>query len=197
MIYNREDNDATLPDLSPQGVATSVGIPANTWQCVEQHLGKDGTIETWLNGDAIAGLTVKSGVANPNDSGWIRTPYTPSISGVYWGWESYGSAANTFWYDDVAVAATRVGCAVSGAANPAPVSSTTAGAKPTTTAKPTTLTTTTVAKPPATTSAAPAPAPTCTAAKYAQCGGIGFTGCTSCASGTTCQVNGPYYSQCL
>ena len=26
----------------------------------------------------------------------------------------------------------------------------------------------------------------CSAAKFAQCGGIGFTGCTSCAAGSTC-----------
>ncbi|KAF9482636.1 CEL4b mannanase [Pholiota conissans] len=32
---------------------------------------------------------------------------------------------------------------------------------------------------------------------YGQCGGIGFTGDTTCASGTTCQVENPYYSQCL
>ncbi|KAF8436661.1 cellobiohydrolaseI [Terfezia claveryi] len=31
---------------------------------------------------------------------------------------------------------------------------------------------------------------------YGQCGGIGWTGPTTCASGT-CQVSNPYYSQCL
>jgi hypothetical protein len=41
------------------------------------------------------------------------------------------------------------------------------------------------------------PVATCTAAKYAQCGGTGFTGCTVCASGSTCQVQNAYYSQCL
>ncbi|RYC55902.1 hypothetical protein CHU98_g10316 [Xylaria longipes] len=35
----------------------------------------------------------------------------------------------------------------------------------------------------------------CAAALYAQCGGIGYTGCTSCASGT-CNVLNEYYSQC-
>jgi len=37
----------------------------------------------------------------------------------------------------------------------------------------------------------------CSAAKYAQCGGIGYSGCTTCASGSTCTVSNPYYSQCL
>jgi len=36
-----------------------------------------------------------------------------------------------------------------------------------------------------------------TAALYGQCGGIGWTGPTACASGSTCQVGNAYYSQCL
>ncbi|KAJ3006091.1 hypothetical protein HKX48_000305, partial [Thoreauomyces humboldtii] len=35
------------------------------------------------------------------------------------------------------------------------------------------------------------------AAKYAQCGGQGFTGATCCQTGSTCKVNNAYYSQCL
>jgi len=50
---------------------------------------------------------------------------------------------------------------------------------------------------------APTPTPTpgtpggCTANKWDQCGGIGFTGCTTCVSGTTCRKQNDYYSQCL
>jgi len=40
-------------------------------------------------------------------------------------------------------------------------------------------------------------APTATAAKYGQCGGIGWTGATVCAAGSTCKASGAYYSQCL
>ena len=36
-----------------------------------------------------------------------------------------------------------------------------------------------------------------TAAHYAQCGGIGYTGPTACASPYTCTYSNPYYSQCL
>ncbi|KAK7462160.1 hypothetical protein VKT23_007762 [Stygiomarasmius scandens] len=32
---------------------------------------------------------------------------------------------------------------------------------------------------------------------WGQCGGIGWTGATSCVSGSSCQVVNPYYSQCL
>ncbi|KAK4213908.1 family 45 putative glycoside hydrolase [Rhypophila decipiens] len=37
----------------------------------------------------------------------------------------------------------------------------------------------------------------CTAQKYAQCGGTGFSGCTTCAAGSTCTVSSEFYSQCL
>ncbi|KAH7354433.1 pectin lyase fold/virulence factor [Plectosphaerella cucumerina] len=37
----------------------------------------------------------------------------------------------------------------------------------------------------------------CSQAKWAQCGGSGYTGCTTCVSGTTCTVSNEWYSQCL
>jgi len=35
------------------------------------------------------------------------------------------------------------------------------------------------------------------AAEWGQCGGIGWTGPTTCVAGTVCVVGNPYYSQCL
>jgi hypothetical protein len=110
MMYNRESDDATLPDLSPQGIATSKALPTGAWTCFEYHLGTDGSIETWLNNATVAGLTVKPGVSNPNAQGWQRSSLKPKITGVYFGWESYGGDTNTFWYDDIAVSSSRIGC---------------------------------------------------------------------------------------
>ncbi|KAJ7598678.1 hypothetical protein C8J56DRAFT_914678 [Mycena floridula] len=55
---------------------------------------------------------------------------------------------------------------------------------------------------PSTTPSAPTTTPTTpstgqTQSKYGQCGGIGWTGPTVCAAGSTCKVSNPYYSQCL
>jgi cellulase len=37
----------------------------------------------------------------------------------------------------------------------------------------------------------------CTVSEWGQCGGTGYTGCTTCASGLRCVgVSAPYYSQC-
>ncbi|KAL2256705.1 hypothetical protein VTK26DRAFT_1256 [Humicola hyalothermophila] len=41
------------------------------------------------------------------------------------------------------------------------------------------------------------PPSSCTVPKWAQCGGIGYTGCTTCEAGSTCSVTNEYYSQCL
>ncbi|KAB5513317.1 glycoside hydrolase family 61 protein [Coniochaeta sp. 2T2.1] len=76
-----------------------------------------------------------------------------------------------------------------GGSNP----TTTAKPGTTTTAKPTTLSTSTTKAP--TTTAAPGGG--CSVAKYGQCGGQGWTGCTTCASGATCSRSNDYYSQCL
>ncbi|KAJ7880181.1 major cellobiohydrolase [Mycena leptocephala] len=47
-----------------------------------------------------------------------------------------------------------------------------------------------------TTTPTPPPSSSC-ATHFSQCGGIGWSGATCCASGTTCNVLNPYYSQCL
>ncbi|KAI2634069.1 carbohydrate-binding module family 1 protein [Xylaria nigripes] len=79
------------------------------------------------------------------------------------------------------------------------------GPAPTTTTK-TTLTSTTTGTTSATTTSGTTSTTTttssgtsptgCTAALYEQCGGIGWTGCTECSSGTCTALN-DYYSQCL
>jgi len=60
----------------------------------------------------------------------------------------------------------------------------------TTTVAPTTTTKTTTVAPTTTTASG------CTNAKYAQCGGIGYSGPTCCVA-STCTLNNAYYSQCL
>ncbi|KAI0597548.1 carbohydrate-binding module family 1 protein [Biscogniauxia sp. FL1348] len=85
------------------------------------------------------------------------------------------------------------------------VSSVLAAAATTTTTAQEAVTTTLVTSTKAAVSTTTAPATTtstaatgsCTVAKWGQCAGKGFTGCTTCASGSTCQFSNDYYSQCL
>lgn len=110
LMYNRESDDATLPDLSPQGISASKALPANQWVCFEYKIGTDGSIATWLNNATVDGLMSGGGVTNANGAQWARSSIKPKITAVNFGWESYGGDANTFWYDDVAVAGARIGC---------------------------------------------------------------------------------------
>ncbi|KAF4902671.1 putative exoglucanase GH6D [Colletotrichum viniferum] len=56
---------------------------------------------------------------------------------------------------------------------------------------------TSVAAAPAATSAVAESASGASAAKWAQCGGAGYTGPTACAAGSTCTKSSEWYSQCL
>lgn len=84
LMYNRETDDATLPDLSPNGIASSKPLPTNQWTCFEYHLGTDGSIQTWLNNSTISGLNVGNGASNPNGAQWSRSTIKPKITGVSW-----------------------------------------------------------------------------------------------------------------
>lgn len=138
LMYNRETDDATLPDLSPQGIAASAPLPAGDFQCFEYHLGTDGTIETWLNGNPVSALQAGPNANNPNGGQWQRGKYKPKVTGIYFGWESYGGDTNTFWYDDVAIGSARIGC---GSTTPPPPGTTTRGPTTTRTSGPTSTTT--------------------------------------------------------
>jgi hypothetical protein len=109
--FNRASDDATLPEQSPAGVALSAPLPVNTWNCVEFKVdGRDGTIETWLNGTSVPGLLEDGVPTHDIDSQWLNRTWRPALTDLRLGWESYGSGADTLWYDDVAVSAMRNGC---------------------------------------------------------------------------------------
>jgi hypothetical protein len=109
--FNRASDDATLPEQSPAGVAQSAPLPVNTWNCVEFKVdGRDGTIQTWLNGTSVPGLTEDGVATHDIDGQWLNRTWRPRLTDLRLGWESYGSGADTLWYDDVQVSAARNGC---------------------------------------------------------------------------------------
>ncbi|TID06137.1 putative acetylxylan esterase A [Colletotrichum higginsianum] len=76
--------------------------------------------------------------------------------------------------------------------------STQPGTTATTATTTTTRTTQSSAPPPATSTASAAPTGGgCTVARWGQCGGSGWGGCSVCASPYTCQAANQWYSQCL
>ncbi|KAF3928432.1 hypothetical protein ABW20_dc0100843 [Dactylellina cionopaga] len=106
-----------------------------------------------------------------------RDPYccTGSDANVHQGYGSqYGTAALNF-------VKSKLNSSTNPTTTAATVRTTTPGGGQQTTARPTTT---------------PPPSGNCSP-KWGQCGGIGWTGASCCQSGSTCQANNAYYSQCL
>ncbi|GHJ07566.1 hydrolase [Micromonospora humidisoli] len=109
--WNRASDDATLPEQSPSGVALSVPLPTGQWTCLEFMVdGNQGQLRTWLDGVAVTGLTADGTPTHDIDSQWYNRTWRPRLTDLKLGWESYGEGADTLWYDDVALGASRIGC---------------------------------------------------------------------------------------
>ncbi|KAG8951183.1 hypothetical protein FRC04_006665 [Tulasnella sp. 424] len=83
---------------------------------------------------------------------------------------------------------------------PVTTKTTTTTKTPTGTPTPTTIPTTSTTSSTTTTTTTTTTTSTaagCVQTHYGQCGGSAYTGCTQCASGTTCKFSNSYYSQCL
>jgi hypothetical protein len=112
LMWNRKSDDATLPELSPTGISMSTAIPALKWTCIEFAIDSNqGTLKTWVDGNAPAGLEV-DGTATPDvDRRWLqRANWRPALADFKLGWEQYSNVANTLWFDDIALNTSRIGC---------------------------------------------------------------------------------------
>ena len=112
LMWNRESDDATLPELSPTGIGLSVKPKPETWLCVELQIDPAArSLRTWIDGKEVAGLIVDGEPTPDVDRQWKNKPdWAPVLEDLKLGWESYGNDANTLWFDDLVVAGTRVGC---------------------------------------------------------------------------------------
>lgn len=110
--WNRESDDATLPEQSPAGVALSSPLPVDQWSCVEFMIdGAQGLMSTWLDGTEIAGLHLDQTPTHDIDSQWLnRGGWRPQPVDLSLGWESYGGGSDTLWFDDVVVDSVPIGC---------------------------------------------------------------------------------------
>jgi hypothetical protein len=112
LMWNRESDDATLPELSPAGTALSVVPSVATWHCVEVAIdGAAGTLQTWFDGAKVAGLEVGPSASSDADGEWVRDGgWRPKLTDARFGWESYAGESETLWFDDIALGPTRIGC---------------------------------------------------------------------------------------
>ena len=89
----------------------SAPAAADTWQCVEWRLDPaTGGVTTWFGGDTGTVLTVSRDAHGGNDVPFVL----PDVDTVKIGWQLYqgGTTPGRFdlWIDDIALAASRVGC---------------------------------------------------------------------------------------
>jgi hypothetical protein len=110
--WNRESDDATLPEQSPAGVALSAPLPVNQWSCLEFEIDQaKGTMSTWLDGSEVQGLHLDQTPTHDIDSQWLgRANWRPQLVDLRLGWESYAGGTDTLWFDDVGVNWGRLGC---------------------------------------------------------------------------------------
>ncbi|MCB9683107.1 MAG: cellulose-binding protein [Alphaproteobacteria bacterium] len=112
LMWNRESDDATLPELSPTGIGLSLAPSTNTWHCVAVTIDEaQGTLATSVDGTPVAALQI-DGTATPDvDRQWLAPgAWRPDLTSAQLGWESYGGAANTLWFDDVAWSSSPLPC---------------------------------------------------------------------------------------
>ena len=112
--WNRQSDDATLPAQSPVGVALSVPLPTNQWECVQFEVNQSqGSMRTWLNGTEVAGLHLDNVPTPDVDAQWLQNcpNWRPSLTDLRLGWESYSGGDDTLWFDDVAISSQPIGCA--------------------------------------------------------------------------------------
>ncbi|MET7966541.1 hypothetical protein [Micromonospora sp. NPDC005305] len=58
----------------------------------------------------VAGLTADGVPTHDVDGQLYGRTWRPRLTDLKFGWESYGGAADTLWFDDVALGGSRIGC---------------------------------------------------------------------------------------
>lgn len=102
-----------LPSADANQVATGYKVP-DTWMCIEVKFDANNSqIQTWVNGVDIRALDADGVATGGVDDVWMNMaqPFKPSaLTTIVFGWRGFVGPQVELWMDDVAVAATRIGC---------------------------------------------------------------------------------------
>jgi hypothetical protein len=111
IAWNAQSSDATLPDMDQQGTTLSAATTAARWSCIEFHIDEtNGHIEFWLDGASVQGVSYDGGNVQGVNDQWFRSgPKSPVPVSFGLGWLGLNDQM-TVWFDDVALANSRIGC---------------------------------------------------------------------------------------
>lgn len=206
-IFKSTDYGSSFTQVSTTITATqqiSLGLPASgsTWYLYAFGAGPNGNKlyasaddgSTWTDIQGSQGFGAIDGcklVGSANTAGQVYVGSGVG-RGVYYASGSLSGGTGT---GTSSTSSTVKSSTTTSSSSVKTSSVTSSSSSPSTTSKvtsSTTLSTSTTA-----TSTASGSTSTCTVSAYGQCGGSGYTGCTVCASGSTCSAQNDYYSQCV
>lgn len=102
---NLSQGDGLSPDPFKQPCTPCTDPPASDkWVCVEGLFdGKNKKMAAWIDGVQV--------VKADGPSDWhAASTYPAAFERIGFGWESYGSVANTVYYDDIVIGNERINC---------------------------------------------------------------------------------------
>jgi len=116
---NEVPSDNISPTMDKWHLATGPLVPANTWACIEVSFLADAspnTLHATSGGTSIHDITSigtdqwQNG-AMPSD--WLAQKFkgdSGNAPEIVLGWQSFSSAANDVWMDDLVLSSSRIGC---------------------------------------------------------------------------------------
>jgi hypothetical protein len=109
VFYWATTDNYALPQQNSAGAATTTYVSGTGFSCIEFHVSKtQRIIETWINGNAVPGLTSTSS----GNSTWTPPP-SLGVTSLGLGWLDFSGPPTPLfpvWFDDVAISSTRIGC---------------------------------------------------------------------------------------
>lgn len=113
---NETPSDNIAPTMDKWHKSSGPLVPASTWACIEVAFLADSspnTLRSWQNGAALFDVTSVGTDQWQNNSvtaDWLAQKFGGAPSEVVIGWQSFSSAANEIWFDDLVLSTSPIGC---------------------------------------------------------------------------------------
>jgi hypothetical protein len=113
---NEVPTDNIAPTMDKWHLATGPLVPANTWACLEVAFLADSspnTLKSWQNGMTLFDVTSvgkDQWQNNTMPADWLAQKFGGTPAEIVLGWQSFSSAANDVWMDDLVLGTAPIGC---------------------------------------------------------------------------------------